>query len=529
MFESKYRKYMNNFVNFFINIDSFGVIYSPRFFGKHKIKSGYGALLTILLILLGLVKIFQIVDKISSKKDFSVLKEKHINSNKEINLKNLKISFCVESVYEDIFDHLVFEPFVDSLLGLSSEIDTIKIKLGGIHSYSCYRYNLSKLFLEDSENLFLVKTLGTYIFSKKYPLPLRLTVIFDEIYIDDTNYYKPISIKRHMMETQQITLYNYNLDCNVDEISVEYSNNYNIIFYKSTKLEEKIYSTITECKLSPSTAPYQGSLYVTFKLSGWKYKYIFIGYNFEKLISEFGGYFQTLRLIFGTLASFINKIIRRKMLLNNFKKKMIYFRQFKGDEKENINLKPNKKIFEIDLILLKKINNSMNENNKRITSNKQEKKINILENLNKVSLVHSNSDNYFLHERIMGDCSLNKKRTKKIDHENILSYIDRLKLNEINGSIFLKRKKHNYKEINQFINIFDCYSIYQLYKDVKILEFLCLNSKNAETYYKFRKISLNLNKFEKSINRIILEDEENEYFDNLEQKIRIIYNSIIKY
>ena len=77
--------------------------------------------------------------------------------------------------------------------------------------------------------------------------------------------------------------------------------------------------------------------------------------------------------------------------------------------------------------------------------------------------------------------------------------------------------------------IFDCYSIYQLYKDVKILEFLCLNSKNAETYYKFRKISLNLNKFEKSINRIILEDEENEYFDNLEQKIRIIYNSIIKY
>ena len=208
---------------------------------------------------------------------------------------------------------------------------------------------------------------------------------------------------------------------------------------------------------------------------------------------------------------------------------MIYFRQFKGDEKENINLKPNKKIFEIDLILLKKINNSMNENNKRITSNKQEKKINILENLNKVSLVHSNSDNYFLHDRIMGDCSLNKKRNKKIDHENILSYIDRLKLNEINGSIFLKRKKHNYKEINQFINIFDCYSIYQLYKDVKILEFLCLNSKNAETYYKFRKISLNLNKFEKSINRIILEDEENEYFDNLEQKIRIIYNSIIKY
>ena len=257
MFESKYRKYMNNFVNFFINIDSFGVIYSPRFFGKHKIKSGYGALLTILLILLGLVKIIQIVDKISSKKDFSVLKEKHINSNKEINLKNLTISFCVESVYEDIFDHLVFEPFVDSLLGLSSEIDTIKIKLGGIHSYSCYRYNLSKLFLEDSENLFLVKTLGTYIFSKKYPLPLRLTVIFHEIYIDDTNYYKPISIKRHMMETQQITLYNYNLDCNVDEISVEYSNNFNIIFYKSTKLEEKIYSTITECKLSPSTAPYQ--------------------------------------------------------------------------------------------------------------------------------------------------------------------------------------------------------------------------------------------------------------------------------
>ena len=116
MFESKYRKYMNNFVNFFINIDSFGVIYSPRFFGKHKIKSGSGALLTILLILLGFVKIIQIVDKISSKKDFSVLKEKHINSNKEINLKNLTISFCVESVYEDIFDHLVFEPFVDSLL-----------------------------------------------------------------------------------------------------------------------------------------------------------------------------------------------------------------------------------------------------------------------------------------------------------------------------------------------------------------------------------------------------------------------------
>ena len=33
-------------------------------------------------------------------------------------------------------------------------------------------------------------------------------VIFDEIFIDESNYFQPISYKRHMMETQQVNLYN---------------------------------------------------------------------------------------------------------------------------------------------------------------------------------------------------------------------------------------------------------------------------------------------------------------------------------
>ena len=64
------------FYSFLINIDTFGIVYSPRFFGRTKIKSIYGALLTILLMILGIVKIFQLIDRIISKSDFNVIMEK---------------------------------------------------------------------------------------------------------------------------------------------------------------------------------------------------------------------------------------------------------------------------------------------------------------------------------------------------------------------------------------------------------------------------------------------------------------------
>ena len=495
--------------SYITRMDTFGIVYSPRFFGKPTIKSIYGALLTIILMILGVIKIFQLIDRVISKSDFSVIMEKKVNSDQDISLRNMTISFCIESIYDDFFNYLTFEPFTDSLLGESSDVETIKIKLGGVLSYTCNKYNLSKMMLEDSQNIFLLRTLDTYIIARQYYYGLRLTVIFDEIYIDDTNYFEPISYKKHMMETQQVNLYNYDLDCNVDEISVQYNNKFNFLFFNNKFYEEKSYSTISECKLSPNSAPYQGSLHIKLKLSGWKYKYNFIGYDIGRLISEFGGYFQSLYLLFSLFAHFINKLVMKKKIFSKFKKRFTFYRNIKNDE----NLDNNE---EFKLSTLKNLYNP-NEENKVLKNIELNKNINLLFDNKTFNLTKKRMENK------------NKNKMNAIDHSNVLLNIERMKQNEINGSNYMKLKKDNHEEVKQFLRIFDCYSIYQLYRDVKILELLCLNSKNAEIYYKFRKVTLNYYKLEKFINRIILEDEENHYFDDQSKKIKILFKSIIKY
>ena len=39
--------------------------------------------------------------------------EKKVNSNQDISLRNITISFCIESTYDDFFNYLTFEPFTD--------------------------------------------------------------------------------------------------------------------------------------------------------------------------------------------------------------------------------------------------------------------------------------------------------------------------------------------------------------------------------------------------------------------------------
>ena len=498
------------FYSFLINIDTFGIVYSPRFFGRTKIKSIYGALLTILLMILGIVKIFQLIDRIISKSDFNIIMEKKVNSNHDISLRNITILFCIESTYDDFFNYLSFEPFSDNLLGETSDVEKIKIKLGGVLSYTCNKYNLSNMILEDSENIFLLRTLDTYIISQKYNYALRLTVIYNEIYIDDTNYFEPIAYKKHMMETHQINLFNYDLDCNVDEISVQYNNKFNFLFFNNRFHEEKSYSTISECKLSPYSAPYQGSLHIKLKLSGWKYKYIFIGFDIERLISEFGGYFHTLYLIFRFLAHFSNKLIMKKKIFSKFKKRFAYYRNIKNE----INFDDNEKI---RLSTLQNLYNNNNEKNKVIRNIEINKNINLFFDSQTINLTKNRME------------IKNSNKMSVIDHSNVLLNIEKMKQNELNGSYYMKSKKDNHEEVKQFLNVFDCYIFYQLYKDIKILELLCLSSKNAEIYYKFRKVPLNLYKLEKFVNRIIIEEEENNYFDDQSKKIKILFKSIIKY
>ena len=495
--------------SYITHLDTFGIVYSPRFFGKPKIKSIYGALLTIILFILGIIKIIQLIDRVRSRADFNVIMEKKINSDRYISLSNVTLFFCIESSYEDFFNYLTFEPFTDSLLDKTSDVESIKMKLGGVLTYSCYKYNLTKMILEDSENIYLLRTLDTFIIARKYYIGLRLTLIFDEIFIDESNYFQPISYKRHMMETQQVNLYNYDLNCDIDEISVQYNTKVNFLFFDNKSYEEKSYTSINDCKLSPNTAPYQGSLHIKLKLSGWKYKYIFILFYFGRLISEFGGYFQSLYLFLGLLANCINKLVMKKKIFSKFKKKFTFYRNIKND----INLDDN---HERKLSTLQNLYNPIEEN--IILKNTE---------LNKHISLLFDSQSFNLTKKKMEMKNVNKMNI--IDHSNVLLNIDKMKQNELNGSNYLKSKKDKHEEVKQFLKIFDCYSFYQLYRDVKILELLCLTSKNAEIYYKFRKVPLNLYKLEKSINRIILEDEENYYFDDQLKKTKILFKSIIKY
>ena len=513
--------------SYITDLDAFGIVYSPNFFGKSQIKSIYGGLLTILLMILGVIKIGQLINRASLKSDFYTISEKKINSDTEIKLKNISLSFCVESVYDEIYEYLAFEPFIDSLLGESSEVEKINTKLGGVLTYSCYRYDLSNLFLEDSENVFLLRTLDTFIIGYEYYLPLRLTLIYDQVFIDDSNYFHPVSYKRNMMETQQINYFNYDLDCVVDEINVKYSNKFSFLFFYHDYEEENTYPTITECKLSPSTAPYKGSLHIKLKLSGWKYKYTFIGYDIRRLVSEFGGYFQVLNLSIGIIASLINKLVLNNRLMSNFKQKISYFRDFKNQTNKNSKNDDELSKTQILGIKLKRLTDDVSKNEiKREVSPRNKYKLNILSNIIKIDEEPSKEYSY---KRNSINSMGNGNKMNKLLQDNILFFLDILKKNELNGSFYLKSKKKNYEEIKQFKYVFDCHSIYQLYKDVKLLEFLCLNTENSEAYYKFRKVPLNIQKLEKCINRIIIENEEKEYFENLEEKIKIIFNCIIKF
>ena len=81
--------------SYITHLDTFGIVYSPRFFGKPKIKSIYGALLTIILFILGIIKIIQLIDRVRSRADFNVIMEKKINSDRYIPLSNVTLFFCI--------------------------------------------------------------------------------------------------------------------------------------------------------------------------------------------------------------------------------------------------------------------------------------------------------------------------------------------------------------------------------------------------------------------------------------------------
>ena len=479
------KKKVSNFKKMCLNFDLFGTIYCPTLFHNDKQKTLYGAFLTIILFVIIIIKIIYIIYHIASKDNYQVRTEKFSDTDIRTLISNFSIKVCTDDTFS-IDNNVRYNIISSSNVSNNESAEPIILNLNN-NSIQCLLYELDNFTLQDSDNKDNIEFLTTSIkvnknnttslFNLKFGFPL--------IYPSISNYDNPLQNRTKYIYLSNSNKNGQTIRIHLDKLQVRYKNNY---FMNLLGIDKTInYTVLNSVELVDNLSIFgtSGYSFIEVYYTGWRTLYTFTAYDLDNDICAFGGFINIFFFIFNSIGKIINTIFLHKKI------------------ESSLSIKRAKTISTI--IQKTSISNT-----------------NLVKNFNTIS--NQNIINYSLKVKDL-------KQNNYIDNKKYLDGTQNVLINTNEFESEMIKYFDEFDEISkfeseQFNNMIDYENIYQMFKDIILLELLCLNSETAKIFFKYRHNGIDLNKLEENMIDICFSIKNNNGFDNIIEKINILNKNL---
>lgn len=465
------------FTHYLLSFDLFGTIYFPTLFHNNKHKTLYGAFLTLILFIIILLKISFILFHIITKDNYKVKTEKYSDTEIETSIQNFSMTICSDDTFT-IQNNVKYNPVRSSNDSINDTTEAILFNISN-ENRECLFYNMDNLTIFDSDLKENIEYLTTSIKVNKNNTVsfFNLRFSFPLIYPSISNYDIPLQNRTKYINLNNANKNGQTIKIYLDKLQVRYKNDFFMgLIGNDETYNYTVLNSIEVDDLSVFGSSGYSFIYIYY--TGWRTLYTFTAYDLDNDICAFGGFINIFFFIFNSIGKIINSIFLRKKI------------------QRKLSIKRIKTVSTISNIILKSTNNSNKTNN--------------LINITKKQFSKNIKNNNYVEKKYLDATQNNLINDNEI---NLLKNIDDEQISKF--------------ESEQFSKIIDYENIYQMFKDIILLELLSLNSENAKVFFKYRTNGINLLKLEEDMMDISLSMKDNILFDDIQQKINIIHKNLL--
>ena len=465
------------FTHYLLSFDLFGTIYFPTLFHNNKHKTLYGAFLTLILFIIILLKISFILFHIITKDNYKVKTEKYSDTEIETSIQNFSMTICTDDTFT-IQNNVKYNPVRSSNDSINDTTEAILFNISN-ENRECLFYNMDNLTIFDSDLKENIEYLTTSIKVNKNNTVsfFNLRFSFPLIYPSISNYDIPLQNRTKYINLNNANKNGQTIKIYLDKLQVRYKNDFFMgLIGNDETYNYTVLNSIEVDDLSVFGSSGYSFIYIYY--TGWRTLYTFTAYDLDNDICAFGGFINIFFFIFNSIGKIINSIFLRKKI------------------QRKLSIKRIKTVSTISNIILKSTNNSNKTNN--------------LINITKKQFTKNIKNNNYVEKKYLDATQNNLINDNEI---NLLKNIDDEQISKF--------------ESEQFSKIIDYENIYQMFKDIILLELLSLNSENAKVFFKYRTNGINLLKLEEDMMDISLSMKDNILFDDIQQKINIIHKNLL--
>ena len=465
------------FKQYLLSFDLFGTIYFPTLFHNNKHKTLYGAFLTLILFIIILLKISFILFHIITKDNYKVKTEKYSDTEIETSIQNFSMTICTDDTFT-IQNNVKYNPVRSSNDSINDTTEAILFNISN-ENRECLFYNMDNLTIFDSDLKENIEYLTTSIKVNKNNTVsfFNLRFSFPLIYPSISNYDIPLQNRTKYINLNNANKNGQTIKIYLDKLQVRYKNDFFMgLIGNDETYNYTVLNSIEVDDLSVFGSSGYSFIYIYY--TGWRTLYTFTAYDLDNDICAFGGFINIFFFIFNSIGKIINSIFLRKKI------------------QRNLSIKRIKTVSTISNIILKSTNNSNKTNN--------------LINITKKQFTKNIKNNNYVEKKYLDATQNNLINDNEI---NLLKNLDDEQISKF--------------ESEQFSKIINYENIYQMFKDIILLELLSLNAENAKVFFKYRTNGINLLKLEEDMMDISLSMKDNILFDDIQQKINIIHKNLL--
>ena len=529
----------------FKKIDIFAVPTKVRCFNDDQFQTIYGSFLTITLVGILATKTLTMLFDSLTLNTFSYSIDTTPDLENNILVDNFTLVVCPAANNNPFY--FTYSPLLN-LNGLSSKLyEPYKCSLTALNSIFdgaepfCYCYDLMNNTLKDSTNVLNLTVSMARIGINTTTPPSTLDEMIDnepikstdydlcffyqQKFVDTKDYINPVKSRDKMKCFTGINEREIYVDFFFDNIQIKRENTFAMLLQGKDNDNFNI-TRVSDIKVDNSAAkvltnnPNLG-IQFAFYHSGWQTVYTFNGFDSDEFFSTLGGFYEIVIWLFTFIGNFLNEKIKncylRRKLMNRIEENALdgfefYFHKTKIKK-------------ELEKIKLEQVPCNLNDTsipskseNENLRSQKNEggQKSNVSSSNNNISTVNNTSK-----EPI--------KIIPKITEQLKKNQATLIHVHQVEKNI-IEKKKH-FHPVKQFEEYLDLVKLYQLIKEVKLLEIMCLNVTNGFLFFNALKCEMNLNQLDQKISELFsketLENESEKVSNSYEKRISLVKECLI--
>ena len=532
------------FHSLFKKIDIFGVPTKIRFYGEDVFQTIYGSILTLILVGILATKTLTMLFDTLTLNTFSYSLDTTPDLENKILVDNFTLVICPAENKNPYF--FTYSSLLN-LNGLSTKIyEPTKCSLAALNSVfdgaepTCYCYDITNNTLKDSTNLLNLTLSIAKIGINTTTPPSTLDVIEDQPikstdydlcffyrqnFVDTNDYISPVKSREKMKCFTGINEREIYVDFLLDNIQIKRENTFAMLLQgkDNDNFNTTIVSDIIVDNSAAKVLTNNPNLGIQFAFyhSGWQKVYTFNGFDSDEFLSTLGGFYEIVIWLFTFIGNFLNEKIMncylKRKLMNRIEESALDGFEFY--------LHKTKLMKELDKIKIEQVPGNLNDTsipskteNENLKSQKNEggQKSNVSSSINNISTVNNSSK-----EPI--------KIIPKIAEQLKKNQATLIHVHQVEKNI-IEKKKH-FQPVKQFEDYLDLVNLYQLIKEVKLLEIMCLSVTNGFLFFNALKCEMSLNQLDQKISELFsketLENESEKVSNSYEKRISLVKECLI--